>query len=154
MAAMKTDPNCIFCRIVAGQVPSRRVHDDPDFVVFHDIAPWAPVHVLMAPKEHVATLYAGEERHAAMWGRMVALAPVLMRELGVVNGFRVVVNTGPDGLQEVPHVHVHVVPRFADQPLERRGPAVFGALGVPPDECVSEVRMNELAVALRARLTS
>ena len=106
---MAHDPNCIFCKIVAGAVPSRKVHEDDELLVFHDIAPWAPVHFLMIPKEHIATLYEAGERHAALLGRMMVLAPKLMRELGVTNGFRTLVNTGRDGLQEVQHVHVHVM---------------------------------------------
>jgi histidine triad (HIT) family protein len=107
--AARHDPDCIFCRIAAGRVPSRKVLETDEFIVFHDISPAAPVHVLMVPKEHIATLYDAEERHAAMWGRMLALAPKLMRDLGVTGGFRTVVNTGRDGLQEVQHVHVHVM---------------------------------------------
>ena len=106
---MSADPNCIFCKIVAGQIPCRKVHEDDELLVFHDIAPWAPVHVLIIPKEHIATMYDTEERHQALLGRMTAMAPKLMRELGVTNGFRIVVNTGHDGRQEVQHVHMHVM---------------------------------------------
>jgi histidine triad (HIT) family protein len=106
---MKRDPSCIFCRIVAGEIPSRKAHEDDEILVFHDIAPWAPVHVLMIPKEHLATLYDVADDHAPMLGRMLALAPRLMRELGVTNGFRALVNTGQDGMQEVQHLHVHVM---------------------------------------------
>ena len=67
-ASPKHDPSCIFCKIAAGQIPSRKVLETDEFIVFHDIAPWAPVHVLMVPREHIATLYDAEERHAGMWG--------------------------------------------------------------------------------------
>jgi histidine triad (HIT) family protein len=106
---MKRDPACIFCRIVAGEIPSRKAYEDDQMLVFHDIAPWAPVHVLMIPKEHVATLYDTSEADAPLLGRMLALAPRLMTELGVTNGFRTLVNTGQDGMQEVQHLHVHVM---------------------------------------------
>jgi histidine triad (HIT) family protein len=106
---MTHDPNCIFCKIAAGKIPSRKVHEDDELIVFHDIAPWAPVHVLIVPKEHIATMYDTSDSHAAMLGRMTAMAPRLMRELGVSNGFRIVVNTGHDGGQEVGHVHMHVM---------------------------------------------
>jgi histidine triad (HIT) family protein len=106
---MSADPNCIFCKIVAGQIPSRKAHEDDELLVFHDIAPWAPVHVLIVPKQHIATMYDTDASHAAMLGRMTALAPRLMRDLGVTNGFRIVVNTGRDGMQEVQHVHMHVM---------------------------------------------
>ena len=106
---MTHDPDCIFCRIAAGKIPCRKVHEDDELLVFHDIAPWAPVHFLIIPKEHIATLYDTGEAHAAMMGRMMALAPRLAREQGVVNGFRIVANTGHDGGQEVQHLHMHVM---------------------------------------------
>jgi histidine triad (HIT) family protein len=106
---MKRDPACIFCRIVAGEIPSRKAYEDDDILVFHDIAPWAPVHVLLIPKEHIGSFYEATEEHTALLGRMFALAPRLMREHGVTNGFRTLVNTGADGCQEVPHLHVHVM---------------------------------------------
>lgn len=106
---MSTDPNCIFCKIVAGQIPSKKVHEDEELLVFHDINPWAPVHVLIVPKAHVSSLDATGPEHEALLGRMLTLAPRLMKQLGVVNGFRVVINTGRDGGQEVDHLHVHVM---------------------------------------------
>ena len=69
---MNHDPNCIFCKIVAGQIPSRKAYEDDDLLVFHDIAPWAPVHLLLIPKEHVPTMYELEDRHAPLLGRMRA----------------------------------------------------------------------------------
>ena len=101
--------DCIFCKIAAGQIPSRKAFEDDALFVFHDIAPWAPVHLLIIPKEHITTMYDATEAHTAMLGRMIALAPRLMREHGVVNGFRVLVNTGPDGRQEVQHLHMHAM---------------------------------------------
>ena len=106
---MSSDPNCIFCKIVAGQIPSRKAYEDDELLVFHDIAPWAPVHVLIIPKQHIATMVDIQEQQAPMLGRMLALAPRLMRELGVTNGFRILINTGEDGRQEVQHVHMHVM---------------------------------------------
>jgi histidine triad (HIT) family protein len=105
---MSTDPNCIFCKIVAGQIPSRKAHEDDELLAFHDIHPWAPVHVLIIPKLHVPTLTEVEPAHAAWLGKMLLLAPRLMKELGVTNGFRTVINTGADGGQEVFHLHMHV----------------------------------------------
>ena len=103
-----SDPNCIFCKIVAGQIPSKKVHEDDDVLVFHDIHPWAPVHVLIIPKQHIATLADTGPEHDVLLGKMLSLAPRLMKQLGVSNGFRTVVNTGPDGGQEVYHLHMHV----------------------------------------------
>lgn len=103
------DPDCVFCKIVGGQIPSRKAHEDEELLAFHDIKPWAPVHLLIVPKMHVATLAEVDERHQALMGRMLVLAPKLMRDLGVVNGFRIVINTGRDGGQEVYHLHMHVI---------------------------------------------
>jgi histidine triad (HIT) family protein len=106
---MNADPNCIFCKIVAGQIPSRKAYEDEELLAFHDINPWAPVHVLVIPKQHIASLADVGPEHDALLGRMLGLAPKLMRELGVTNGFRCVINTGRDGGQEVGHLHLHVM---------------------------------------------
>ena len=106
---MTTDPNCVFCKIVAGQIPAKKAHEDGELLDLHDIAPWAPVHVLIIPKVHLAMLSDATVEHDALLGRMLGLAPRLMKALGVTNGFRTLVNTGPDGRQEVPHLHMHVM---------------------------------------------
>jgi histidine triad (HIT) family protein len=106
------DPHCVFCKIVEGSIPSRKVHEDDEILAFHDIHPWAPVHFLMVPKKHVASLAQVDAGHEAMLGRMLALAPKLALQEGCrpypQGGFRVVINTGDDGGQEVHHLHVHV----------------------------------------------
>jgi len=106
---MSHDPNCIFCKIIAGQIPARTAYEDELLLAFHDIHPWAPVHVLIIPKAHIATHAELGPEHAELAGRMLVLAPKLMRELGVTGGFRTVINTGPDGGQEVYHLHMHVM---------------------------------------------
>lgn len=106
---MSSDPSCIFCRIVRGELPSKKVFEDDELVVFHDIHPAAPVHLLMVPKEHFATLDEAAEDHERLLGRMLRLAPRLAREQGATNGYRVVANNGPDGGQEIDHVHFHVL---------------------------------------------
>ena len=108
-ADLNADPNCIFCKIIAGQIPCKKAYEDEALLAFHDINPWAPVHVLVIPKTHIATLADTGPEHAALLGRMLALAPRLMKELGVTNGFRTLVNTGHDGRQEVYHLHMHVM---------------------------------------------
>jgi histidine triad (HIT) family protein len=104
-----TDPNCIFCKIVAGTIPSKKAYEDEHVLAFHDINPWAPVHVLLIPKRHIAMLADVGPQDQELMGRMLVLAPRLMRELGVSNGFRTLINTGKDGLQEVYHLHMHVI---------------------------------------------
>lgn len=103
------DPNCIFCKIVSGQIPAKKVFEDEDLIVFHDIHPWAPVHILLVPKLHIASMVEVQPEHAGLLGKMMALSPKLMRELGVINGYRHVINTGRDGMQEVMHLHLHVM---------------------------------------------
>ena len=101
--------DCIFCRIVRGEIPSSRVYEDEDVFAFHDVRPLAPVHFLIVPKEHVATLYdAGMAQHRAL-GKMLALAGELARKEGATEGFRTIINTGRVGHQEVYHVHMHVI---------------------------------------------
>lgn len=106
---MSSDPACIFCRILRGEIPSKKAYEDDDVLVFHDISPAAPVHLLMIPKEHFATLADARPEHERLLGKMMLLAPRLAREQGVTNGFRVVTNNGPDGGQEVYHLHMHVL---------------------------------------------
>jgi histidine triad (HIT) family protein len=106
---MTHDPNCIFCKIVAGQIPSRKAYEDDDLLVFHDINPWAPVHLLIIPKVHIPTLADVTDEHRDLLGRMMVLAPKLAIEHGATNGFRTIINSGQDGAQEVYHLHLHVI---------------------------------------------
>ena len=105
--------NCIFCKIVAGQIPSNKVYEDDDLFVFHDIHPWAPVHLLMIPKAHIPSMAHVGDEHAALLGRMMVLAPKLAMEQGCnpypEGGFRIMTNTGTEGGQEVHHLHFHVI---------------------------------------------
>jgi histidine triad (HIT) family protein len=106
---MTHDPNCIFCKIVAGQIPSRKAYEDDELLVFHDIKPWAPVHLLIIPKVHIPTLADVTDEHRDLLGRMMVLAPKLAIEHGATNGFRTIINSGQDGAQEVYHLHLHVI---------------------------------------------
>ena len=106
---MNADSNCIFCKIIAGAIPCKQAFEDDELLAFHDINPWAPVHVLVIPKQHIAALTDAGPEHERLLGRMLGLAPRLMGELGVSNGFRTVINTGSDGGQEVHHLHMHVM---------------------------------------------
>jgi histidine triad (HIT) family protein len=105
----QADPDCIFCKIAAGQIPAKKAFEDADIVVFHDIHPWAPVHLLVVPKRHIPTMEHVTAEDQAVMGRMMVLAPKLMAEAGVTGGFRQIINTGSDGGQEVQHVHMHVI---------------------------------------------
>jgi histidine triad (HIT) family protein len=108
-----TADNCLFCKIAAGKIPSKKVYEDDDLYAFHDIAPWAPIHFLIVPKEHITSMAHLEQADGAMMGKIMTLAPQLALEQGCEpypsGGFRVVINTGAHGGQEVHHLHVHVM---------------------------------------------
>ena len=106
---MSHDPNCVFCKIVRGEIPSRKVYEDGDVLAFHDINPVAPVHFMLVPKRHVASLYEVTPADAAALGKILTMAGRLAREQGADDGFRTIVNTGRVGRQDVMHVHVHVI---------------------------------------------
>ncbi len=105
---MATD--CIFCKIVAGEIPSKQVYRDDLVTAFYDINPVAPVHVLIVPNEHISSVAAVEPEHEAVLGRMFTAARRIAEALGVAeSGFRLVVNTGHDGGQDVYHLHMHLL---------------------------------------------
>ncbi len=106
---METDPNCIFCKIVRGEIPSRKVYEDDDVFAFHDIQPQADLHFMLIPKKHVASMYDLTPADAPVMGKIMTIAGKLAREQGANDGFRTIVNTGRVGQQEVQHVHVHVI---------------------------------------------
>lgn len=111
---MRADqPDCLFCKIARGEIPSRKVYEDEEILAFHDIHPWAPVHFLMVPKAHVLSLAQVDSGHSALLGKMLTLAPRLALQEGCrpypEGGHRVVINTGREGGQEVHHLHMHVL---------------------------------------------
>lgn len=101
--------DCIFCKIVRGEIPSAKVYEDEGILAFQDINPVAPVHFMIIPKEHVPSLAEVDERHEAILGRMMVLASRLAKEQGSTDGFRTIINTGRVGRQDVFHLHMHVV---------------------------------------------
>jgi histidine triad (HIT) family protein len=109
--------NCIFCKIVAGEIPCKKIHEDGDVLVFHDIHPAAPVHFMIVPKEHIASLAEAQARHEQLLGRILLLAPILAKDQGLTDGFRTIINTGRGGGQEVFHLHVHVIGGNGPRPL-------------------------------------
>ncbi|MDR0250765.1 MAG: histidine triad nucleotide-binding protein [Burkholderiales bacterium] len=106
---MSSQDDCIFCKIVRGEIPAKKVFEDDDALAFLDIHPAAPIHVLLIPKRHIASLAQVNETDAPLLGKMLALVPTLAAAQGADDGFRVIVNTGRVGQQEVPHLHVHIV---------------------------------------------
>jgi len=101
--------DCIFCKIARGEIPARKIYEDDDVLAFHDIHPQAPVHFMLIPKRHIASLAEAEMDDAAVLGRIMALTGRLAREQGSPDGFRTVINTGRVGRQDVMHLHVHVL---------------------------------------------
>ena len=107
---MTTDPECLFCKIVGGQIPATIVHRDDRVTVFRDINPQLPTHVLIVPNEHVANTEALEPEHDALVGQLVRTARAVAAQEGLSErGYRLVINTGPDAQNSVPHLHVHLV---------------------------------------------
>jgi histidine triad (HIT) family protein len=101
--------SCIFCRIVAGEIPSKKVYEDEDILAFNDISPARPVHILVIPKKHIESLAQVTEADTPVLGKMLAVANKLATEQGSPDGFRIIINTGRVGHQEVPHLHIHIV---------------------------------------------
>lgn len=106
---MSTDSNCIFCKIAAGELPSTQVYSDEHVVVFKDISPKAPVHLLVVPKTHIVSLAELTPEHDALMAHMMRLLPKLAQEQGLTDGFRTVINTGVGGGQVVFHLHIHLL---------------------------------------------
>jgi len=100
---------CLFCRIVAGSIPAKRVYDDAQCLAFADINPQAPTHVLVVPKEHIPSTTRAEEGHSPLLGHLIAKAAQIARDAGLNNGYRLVINTGDEGGQTVNHLHVHLL---------------------------------------------
>jgi len=99
----------IFAKIIRGEVPARIVHDDDRCLAFHDVAPQAPVHVLVIPKRPIPSLAETTAADAGLLGHLVAVAVELAGRLELTAGYRLVVNCGPDGGQSVDHLHVHLL---------------------------------------------
>jgi histidine triad (HIT) family protein len=101
---------CIFCRIVAGEVPSDIIYQDEDFLAFRDISPQAPTHVLIIPKIHITSLAKLTGGQQKLVGRLIIIAKNLAEKEGIAKkGYRLVINCGPEGGQVVPHFHLHLI---------------------------------------------
>lgn len=103
------DPDCLFCRIVAGEVPSDRVYEDEEVIGFRDISPRAPTHVLVIPRRHVADAQALTEEDGPLLAALFAAARRIADDAGLQNGYRLVTNVGPEAGQSVFHLHFHLL---------------------------------------------
>ena len=101
--------DCLFCKIVAGDIPSDTIYEDEQIMVFKDINPRAAVHLLAVPKIHLDSLDEVTNEHQTLIGHIMLKLPQLARSQGLNNGFRTIINTGPDGGQEVVHLHIHIL---------------------------------------------
>ncbi len=101
--------DCIFCKIVAGEIPADVVYEDKNVLVFKDVNPRAKIHLLMIPKQHIVSLAELDESHATLMGQMMTLIPTLAQKQGLEAGFRTIINTGKGGGQEVFHLHIHLL---------------------------------------------
>lgn len=102
--------NCLFCKIAAGEIPCNKAYEDDAVLAFYDIAPQAPVHVLVIPKKHVGDVTELAQNDAALWFYMTDVANRLAKELNIdKSGFRLVTNVGADGGQSVNHLHLHLL---------------------------------------------
>lgn len=101
--------NCIFCKIVNGDIPSTKVYEDDDMIIIKDLNPQAPVHLLLIPKEHYANIIEMSDNQAQTLAKCLKKLSTLTDELGLQNGFRLVSNKGEDGCQSVGHLHIHIL---------------------------------------------
>lgn len=101
--------DCLFCKIARGDIPSRKVYEDDEIFAFHDINPARPVHLLVVPKRHITSLATSSDTDLPVLGKILAVANRLATEQGSPDGFRVIINTGRVGNQEVQHLHAHIV---------------------------------------------
>lgn len=101
--------NCIFCQIIGNQIPTPRVYEDDRLIVIADKYPKAPVHLLLIPREHIASLEELTPQQDGLVAHMIGRLPEVARKAGLKEGFRTIINTGPGGGQEIPHLHIHVL---------------------------------------------
>ncbi len=101
--------NCIFCKIIAGDIPSNKVYEDEKVLAFRDIAPMAPTHILVIPKEHIPSVAAITEENSGIVAHMFTVIAKIAAQEGLENGYRVVSNCGPDAGQTVHHLHFHIL---------------------------------------------
>ncbi len=101
--------NCIFCKIIKGEIPSTKVYEDDDMVIIKDISPQAPVHLLLLPKEHYANIIEMTDAQSKTLAKCVRKLSTLVDELGLQDGFRLVSNKGANACQSVEHLHIHIL---------------------------------------------
>lgn len=101
--------DCIFCKIINGDIPSKKVYEDDNTLAFHDLNPQTPVHVLIIPKQHIESTNAVDETNSTAIAKLFEKIPTIAKELKLDNGYRVITNCGTDGCQSVMHLHFHIM---------------------------------------------
>ena len=101
--------DCIFCKIIKGDIPSNKVYEDEQILAFRDIAPQAPVHVIVIPKQHIQSANEINESNSAVIAKIFETIPAIAAECGLANGYRIITNIGEDGCQSVKHIHFHIL---------------------------------------------
>lgn len=101
--------NCIFCKIIAGDIPSKKAYEDEDILAFYDINPQAPVHILVIPKAHIPSVDGVNTENSGVVAKIFEKIPAIAKSAGIENGYRVISNCGPDACQSVPHLHFHIL---------------------------------------------
>ena len=101
--------DCLFCKIAAGEIPSTKVYEDETVLAFRDIAPMAPTHILVIPKTHIPSVAGVTAENSGLVAHIFEVIPQIAKAEGLVNGYRVVSNCGPDAGQTVPHLHFHIL---------------------------------------------
>ena len=100
---------CIFCKIINGEIPSKKAYEDDKILAFHDINPQAPVHILVIPKEHIPSVDGINKENSSIVAYIFEKIPFIANEAGITNGYRVISNCGADACQSVPHLHFHIL---------------------------------------------
>ncbi len=101
--------DCIFCKIIKGEIPSNKVYEDETVLAFHDIAPQMPVHVIVIPKQHISSAADVDETNSAVLAHIFEVIAKISKDLGLTNGYRIINNCGEDGGQTVKHLHFHLL---------------------------------------------
>lgn len=101
--------DCIFCKIIKGEIPSTKVYEDDDMVIIKDIAPQAPIHLLLLPKQHFANIIVMTDEQAQILGRCLKKLSMIVDDLGLKDGFRLISNKGAHACQSVEHLHIHIL---------------------------------------------
>lgn len=101
--------DCIFCKIIKGEIPSNKVYEDDTVLAFHDVAPQMPVHVIVIPKQHIACAADIDSSNSAVIAHIFEVIAIVAKQLGLENGYRIINNCGEDGGQTVKHLHFHIL---------------------------------------------